>query len=336
MGATRMLFNICFLAAFAGNQKGVCYLSEEGTYHDLKNFHDWRLKYNKEYKGVYNLTTYFNNWKENRNYIEKTKDTKGFEMELNHLADIRWSRWLHRPSWNKHLAEKSFDCPEESDDEPSLPSSVDWRTQGVVTGVKNQQQCGSCWAFSAVGSMEGQHALATGDLVSLSESQIVDCDVNGTDSGCYGGLMDGAFKYVINNKGIESEKKYPYEPADDPCVFNKTKIVATFSSYKDVTGGENGLKKAVATVGPISVAIDASESDFQFYKDGVYYNPDCSSTVLDHGVLVVGYGTTTNGTDYWIVKNSWGNTWGKDGYIWMSRNRNNNCGIATQPSYPIV
>ena len=124
--------------------------------------------------------------------------------------------------------------------------------------------------------------------------------------------MPDAYEYVIQNKGIESEKKYPYKPEDDPCNFNKTDVVATFKNYKDVTGGENGLKKAVAMVGPISVGIDASAASFGFYKDGVYYDPSCSTTELDHGVLVVGYGTTVNGTDYWIVKNSWGNTWGKD------------------------
>jgi cathepsin L len=182
--------------------------------------------------------------------------------------------------------------------------------------------------------MEAQHALKTGKLVSLSESQIVDCDLK--DAGCAGGWMDGAFRYVISNYGIEPEKDYPYIAQFEKCTANKTENVATFSSYKDVTGGETGLMEAVATVGPISVAIDASQPDFQLYQSGVYYNPDCSTTILDHGVLVVGYGTTANGTDYWIVKNSWGETWGNKGYIWMARNRNNMCGIATHPSYPIV
>ena len=215
-----------------------------------------------------------------------------------------------------------------------LPRSVDWRTKGVVTPVKNQGQCGSCWAFSATGSMEAQHALAKNKLLNFSESQIVDCD--SADAGCGGGFMDDAFKYVISAGGIESEKAYPYLPEDEKCTFNASRIVAHFKGYQDVKGGEEGLKQAVAQVGPVSVAIDASGMDFQLYKKGVYYSPSCSPTFLDHGVLVVGYGTTKNGTDYWVVKNSWGSSWGDNGYILMSRNRNNNCGIATEPSYPTI
>ena len=331
----------CFLAAFLGvipeNREKVCYTSinSEHKYKDIKKFHNWRMKYNKTYEGERDYTTYFDNWKVNGEFVRlHNKNNKEFELELNHFADIRWSRWPHRLGFNIHLAEKKFKEPQEEELDLSLPASIDWRTKGVVTGVKTQGQCGSCWAFSAVGSMEGQHALSTGNLVSLSESQLVDCDSK--DSGCGGGFMPHAYEYVIQNKGIESEQKYPYKPEDDPCVFNKTKVAATFTNYKDVTGGENGLKKAVATVGPIAVAIDAEAATFGFYKDGVFYDSSCSTTELDHGVLVVGYGTTTNGTDYWIVKNSWGNTWGKNGYIWMARNRNNNCGIATSPSYPIV
>jgi len=341
-----LLYLFCFF--LFSTSRPVCYSSTDGnSYNDLDNFNRWRLKYNKTYDNEFNLSTYFTDWKNNRNYINQhNSKNNDFELELNAFADIHWSKWLGRKGYNFVMATDSLRTEVfENNDENmnlemnlniNLPSSIDWRKKDVVTSVKNQQQCGSCWAFSAVASMEGQHALQTGKLVNLSESQIVDCDINGSDSGCDGGWMDGAFKYVIAQGGVDTDKSYPYDPQDDPCQFNKSNVGAKFSNYKNVKGGEAGLKKAVATIGPISVAIDASNPEFQFYKKGVYYDKTCSSTMLDHGVLVVGYGTTKNGTDYWIVKNSWGADWGDKGYIWMSRNRDNNCGIASKPSHPIV
>jgi cathepsin L len=317
-----------------------CYSTEDASiYGDLHQFTLWRIKYNKTYENKINLTDQFSAWRMNRDFINKHNENHtDYVLELNYFADLHHP--LHRKDYNQIMAEhsKQHKIPTLDDnfDNVALPDSMDWRDKDIVTHIKNQQQCGSCWAFSAVGSMEGQHALKSGNLVNLSESQIVDCDINGSDAGCSGGWMDGAFKYVIAQGGIDTEESYPYDPQDDPCKFNKSNIGATFSGYKDVTGGELGLKKAVANIGPISVAIDASSSQFQFYKKGVYYDSTCSSTMLDHGVLVVGYGSTLNGTDYWIVKNSWGENWGDKGYIYMSRNRDNNCGIATDPSYPIV
>jgi len=303
---------------------------------DLTSFNDWATRYNKSYPKGKNITQEFMNWHENVKYInEHNRNHDDFKLEINEFGDMRHD-WHSRKATNKHMKRRVFTEPAEKRALLGVPKAVDWREKGLVTPVKNQQQCGSCWAFSAVGSMEGQHARNSGKLVSLSESQIVDCDTNGTDQGCEGGLMDGAFRYVINQGGLESEKDYPYDPQNDPCVFKSNKVAATFSGFHDVTGGETGLKEAVAHVGPVSVGIDASQPSFQFYKSGVYYEPDCSTTQLDHGVLVVGYNTTKNGTDYWIVKNSWGESWGQDGYIYMSRNRNNNCGISTHPSYPIV
>jgi len=177
--------------------------------------------------------------------------------------------------------------------------------------------------------------LKKGSLVSLSEQNLVDCSSAQGNMGCDGGLMDSAFDYIISNQGIDTESSYKYTARDGSCKFNKANIGSTMSSYKDIQSkSEPSLQSAIVQQ-PVSVAIDAAHSSFQFYSSGVYYEKACSQTSLDHGVLAVGYGTQS-GSDYYIVKNSWGTSWGNQGYILMSRNKNNNCGIATMSSYPLI
>jgi C1A family cysteine protease len=218
------------------------------------------------------------------------------------------------------------------------PASVDWTTKGAVTPVKNQEQCGSCWAFSTTGSVEGAWFLANGTLPSLSEQQLVDCSTAEGNQGCNGGLMDYAFQYIITNKGITTEGAYPYTATGpNTCEAAGKPVAATLSSFTDVpANSETALETAIVKQ-PVSVAVEADQSVFQFYSGGVM--DSACGTALDHGVLAVGYGTDA-GKDYYKVKNSWGADWGMKGYILLGRgakfNPSGQCGIQMDPSYPVV
>jgi len=193
---------------------------------------------------------------------------------------------------------------------------------------------GCCWAFSTVAAIEGIIKLKTGNLISLSEQQLVDCTAG--NKGCQGGVMDTAFQYIIRNGGLTSEDNYPYQGVDGTCNSeNAASTEAQITGYEDVPrNNENALMQAVAKQ-PVSVAVDGGGNDFRFYKSGVFEG-DCG-TDLNHAVTAIGYGTDSDGTDYWLVKNSWGTSWGDSGYMRMRRGIGSSeglCGVAMDASYP--
>jgi len=262
---------------------------------------------------------------------------KSWTLAVNEYADLSWNEFKAQKMGYKPVTVEGI--PRRTVDLHGLvnvPDTVDWRQKNVVTGVKNQGSCGSCWAFSTTGSMEGAVALKTGKLTSLSEQQLVDCSSSFGNEGCNGGLMDDAFQYIISNKGLCSEASYGYTGTDGTC--KTCTPVSQIASYVDVTSNSSVSLKAAAAQQPISVAIEADQLGFQFYFGGVF-DGTCG-TNLDHGVLVAGYGTdSSTGKDYWLVKNSWGATWGEAGYIRLIRSDAvgpAQCGIAMEPSYPVA
>lgn len=215
-----------------------------------------------------------------------------------------------------------------------LPESVDWREENVVTPVKNQESCGSCWTFSSTGAMEGAYAVYSGKLESFSEQQLLDCVKK--DFGCQGGEMIDAFEYVSQNP-VCTEQQDPYKARDGYCKTCDSPV--EFSGCEIIEqNNQLALKEAVAMYGPVSVGIQADQPVFRNYKGGIIQDESCGTDV-DHGVLVVGYGED-NGIKYWLVKNSWGEDWGENGYVRILREDSRNaigiCAIASSASFPYI
>ncbi|XP_057464628.1 senescence-specific cysteine protease SAG39-like [Actinidia eriantha] len=311
----------------------------------LMRHQQWVAHHGRNYKDEEEKYTRFKIFKDNVECIEAFNAgvDRGYKLSVNQFADLtneefRASRNGYKRKEAKFEAKLQLSTSFRYTNVSVVPFIMDWRKRGAVTPVKDEGQCGCCWAFSAVAAMEGIIQLKNGKLISLSEQQLVDCDVGGEDKGCEGGLMDNAFQFIKQNNGLTTETNYPFVGQVGICNTQKASApAAMITGFEDVpSNNENALLQSVANQ-PVSVAIEASAFDFQFYSNGVFTGT--CGTNLDHGVTAVGYGTATDGTNYWLVKNSWGSGWGENGYIRMKRDvaaKEGLCGIAMEASYPIV
>ncbi|KAF3655577.1 Actinidain [Capsicum annuum] len=303
-------------------------------------YESWLIEHGKSYNALGEKEKRFEIFKDNLKYIDEHNSipNKSYKLGLTKFADLTndeyKSTYLGYKSDRSRLLKNKSDryLPKVGE---KLPESVDWREKGALVDIKNQGSCGSCWAFSAVAAIESINQITTGELISLSEQELIDCD-RSYNEGCNGGLMDYAFQFVIKNGGIDSEEDYPYVEGDGTCdTFRKNAKVVKIDSYEDVPeNNERALQKALVHQ-PVSIAVEAGGKDFQHYKSGIFTGR--CGTAVDHGVVAVGYGTE-NGMDYWIVRNSWGASWGEKGYLKMERNiasRQGKCGLAIEPSYPV-
>jgi C1A family cysteine protease len=287
-------------------------------------------EHKKDYAGVDDFHGAFATFKDNLKMInEHNQAGKSYTLAMNQYGDMDFATFSKKVLGFSGM---NSSAPATHEMTGAGKDTVDWRKEGIVNAVKNQGQCGSCWAFSAIASLEGANAQSGNKLPNLSEQQLVDCSGSYGNMGCNGGLMDNAFNYLIKEShGDDSESSYPYKAVDGSCKFNKADIAGTLSSFKDIPqGNENSLQDAVSGR-VVSIAI-AVVSDFQFYSGGIYDSKACQGAQLNHGVSIVGYDTSS---EFWIVRNSWGATWGESGYIRMKMGENL-CGLANAASYPVV
>ncbi len=265
---------------------------------------------------------------------ENGRNENTFSVGVNKFADWTPAEFKRILSYKPSLYKNARKVQQSAVDVSAIPNEVDWVAAGKVNSVQDQAQCGSCWAFSAVGAMESRWAIKSGNLVKLSEQQLVDCAGGSYGNlGCDGGDMGTAFQYAHDN-GMMLEKDYPYAGVDQTCQYDKAKVVVTPTGGDQVaTNNANALKTAIAD-GPVSVAIEADTFVFQFYQKGILNSKNCG-TNLDHGVVAVGYGQDGSGKQYYIVRNSWGSSWGNKGYVWIAIvDGAGICGIQMEPVFP--
>lgn len=299
-------------------------------------FKKFKQTYNKKYSDEHD-TARFAIFKDNLRRIEQFNKNDSASHGITQFADLSHEEFSqmylgYKPALRTSQAKVSLQSVPFT-----APTAIDWTTQGAVTPVKNQGSCGSCWAFSTTGSIEGQYVLQLKNtLTSFSEQQLVDCDTK-EDQGCNGGLMDNAFTYLESAK-LETEAAYPYKGVDGSCSYNATLGLTSVSSFVDIAQGstvadtENTMGVALDQVGPLSVAINAN--NLQFYTSGISNPLICNPNGLNHGVLIVGLGSS-EGKDFWKVKNSWGTSWGEKGYFRIIRGKGK-CGIEKAVSYPVL
>jgi len=312
---------VSFVAAFTEEQYQNAFVQFIGQY-NKKYSHD-------NFFGRYKV------FKANLDFIEEhNSGNSSFTVAMNEFGDLSSVEFAATHTGRQPTRRLGTETVPAVDQPSANPAAVDWRTSKKVTPVKNQGSCGSCWSFATTGSIEGAWSIKGNTLVSLSEQQLVDCSTAQGNGGCNGGLSTLAYKYVMANKGITGESDYPYTAKNGKCQTGKP-VRATISNYKTVTANSDAdLENAVAIV-TVSVAIEADKSSFQFYSGGVYNDAGCG-TSLDHEVLTVGY-STSGTTKYWIVKNSWGTSWGAAGYINIARVSGKGiCGINMEACYPII
>ncbi|XP_008329714.1 cathepsin L1-like [Cynoglossus semilaevis] len=303
---------------------------------------EWKMKHSKVYDNETEFSYRRAVWTKNMNLVlkhnqEAAAGKHSFTLGLNPLSDMTAEEINQKLNGFKveeavHLRNYTF---KELHFLP-VPQSVDWRTDGLVSPVRNQGSCGSCWAFSSMGALEGQMKRRTGVLVPLSPQNLIDCSTTDGNYGCRGGFISKAFSYVIRNTGVDSERFYPYEQKNGKCRYSVKGKAGSCSDFHILPhGDEKTLQAVVASVGPVAVAVNAMLSSFHLYRGGLYNVPSCNPRLINHAVLVVGYGTDA-GQEYWLVKNSWGTAWGEEGFIRLAKNKNNLCGIASFAVYPTL
>ncbi|XP_039132573.1 ervatamin-C-like [Dioscorea cayenensis subsp. rotundata] len=306
-------------------------------------FEGWLVKLNKSYKDSSEKEKRYEIFKDNLRYIdEHNTRNHTFTLGLNVFADITVEEYRATylgtmpPSHSLYMTTDENIEKDESDDRyfnmTNTPSSIDWRDLGAVTPVKNQGGCFSCWAFAVLATVEAINQIKTGNLISLSEQQLVDCH----KKTCQGHQLHKTYEYIVSNGGVDTDKDYPYKANVTKCdTAKENKKVVSIDDYKMVTQqNEFALMEAAANQ-PVAVIVEAYERNFQLYKKGIFTT--YCGTKVDHAVTIVGY-DSTGGVDYWIIKNSWGDFWGEAGYLRLQRNiqdRAGKCGVAEWPYYPI-